>query len=83
MLTMRAESAIITDTTTAVRLSRSRSVTRAERFCVRAQNHSMGYHSFANSLPSCSGMAPITPGFGTMPEGFFSCIDDAMTYILP
>ena len=47
-----------------------------------AQNDSLGYNSWADSLPPGSGMAPITPGFGEMMEGFFSCIDDAIVYIL-
>ena len=41
-----------------------------------------GYNSWANSLADGAGIAPITPGFGEMINGFFSCIDDATVYIL-
>lgn len=40
-----------------------------------------GYNSWANSLKSGVGIAPITPGFGEMIKGFFSAMDDAFVYI--
>lgn len=40
-----------------------------------------GYNSWANSLSPGAGIAPITPGFGEMMKGFFSCLDDALVYI--
>ena len=41
-----------------------------------------GYNSWAGSLADGVGMAPITAGFGEMLKGFFSCVDDAIVYIL-
>ena len=40
-----------------------------------------GYNSWAGTLSSNVGIAPITPGFGEMLKGFFGSVDDALVYI--
>lgn len=47
-----------------------------------AQNSSLGYNSWANSLNPGVGLAPITPAFGEMMKGFFGTMDDAIASMM-